>query len=42
MLNVDTQALGEIRLPESSGEEVRIGDLWATGPAVVGWLRHYG
>ena len=32
----------EIVLPDTTGAAVRLGALWATGPAVLVWLRHYG
>ncbi|HZA39217.1 MAG TPA: hypothetical protein VFA00_01180 [Actinomycetota bacterium] len=32
----------DLRLPDSYGNEVRLGDLWAQQPAIVVWLRHYG
>jgi hypothetical protein len=35
-------ALAEIVLPDQDGNEVRLGDLWQDGPAVLVWLRHYG
>ena len=34
--------LAEIMLPDSDGREVRLGSLWAGGPAVIVFLRHYG
>jgi hypothetical protein len=34
--------LESISLPDSTGEIVRLGDLWSTNPAVIVWLRHYG
>jgi hypothetical protein len=34
--------LADISLPDSSGADVRLGDLWQEMPAVVVWLRHYG
>ena len=34
--------LGEIVLPDHTGGDVRLGDLWAEAPAVLVWLRHYG
>ena len=36
------EALEEIRLPDASGAEVRLGDLWEDEPVVLVWLRHYG
>ena len=35
-------SIEDLRLPDSYGDEVRIGDLWRDQPAVVVWLRHYG
>jgi hypothetical protein len=32
----------DIILPDTTGAPVRLGSLWATGPAVLVWLRHYG
>ncbi len=29
-------------LPDSYGNEQRIGDLWKERPVVLVWLRHYG
>jgi hypothetical protein len=34
--------LAEITLLDEDSNEVRLGDLWADGPAVLVWLRHYG
>ncbi len=34
--------LGGVVLPDQDGNAVRLGDLWADGPAVLVWLRHYG
>ena len=34
--------LAGIVLPDHDGDDVRLGDLWADGPAVLVWLRHYG
>ena len=34
--------LTDITLPDTEGREVRLGSLWAEGPAVVAFLRHYG
>ncbi len=31
-----------IVLPDTDRREVRLGSLWATQPAVVVFLRHYG
>ncbi len=35
-------ALADISLPDTDGEMTRLGSLWAEGPAVVVFLRHYG
>jgi hypothetical protein len=35
-------ALAEITLPDQDGNQVRLGDLYKDGPAVLVWLRHYG
>ena len=37
-----TDALSKIALPDQDGVEVRLGDLWRDGTAVLVWLRHYG
>jgi len=34
--------LANIVLPEAGGGDLRLGSLWATNPAVVVFLRHYG
>jgi hypothetical protein len=34
--------LADFVLQDQRGEEVRLGDLWSEGPAVLVWLRHYG
>jgi len=34
--------LSEIILPDSGGQQVRLGTLWASAPCVVTFLRHYG
>jgi hypothetical protein len=35
-------ALADIVLADQDGNDVRLGDLWSDGPAVLVWLRHYG
>ncbi len=35
-------ALADIALPDTEGREIRLGDLWQEGPAVLVFLRHYG
>jgi prostamide/prostaglandin F2alpha synthase len=34
--------LADFVLQDQHGEDVRLGDAWAEGPAVLVWLRHYG
>jgi hypothetical protein len=34
--------LADIVLPDHDRNDVRLGDLWSDGPAVLVWLRHYG
>jgi hypothetical protein len=34
--------LAGITLPDSEGNHVRLGSIWAEAPAVVVFLRHYG
>jgi hypothetical protein len=34
--------LAGITLPDSAGQQVRLGTLWASRPAVIVFLRHYG
>ena len=36
------EQLADIVLPDQDGNDVRLGDLWADGPVVLVWLRHYG
>jgi hypothetical protein len=38
--NVDE--IADVVLQDASGDPVRLGSLWADGPAVVVFLRHYG
>ena len=35
-------ALSGITLPDTEGNEVRLGSLWQEAPAVLVFLRHYG
>jgi hypothetical protein len=35
-------ALADFVLQDRHGRDVRLGDLWSEGPAVLVWLRHYG
>jgi hypothetical protein len=34
--------LAGVVLPDQDGTDVRLGDLWASGPVALVWLRHYG
>jgi hypothetical protein len=34
--------LDDVRLSDSSGEMVRLGDVWKDELVVLVWLRHYG
>lgn len=34
--------LAEIELPDSTGETIRLEDLWRSEPVAIVWLRHYG
>lgn len=34
--------LADVSLPDTDEHEVLLGSLWATSPAVVVFLRHYG
>lgn len=36
------ESLTSIVLPDADGHELRLGSLWATQPAVIVFLRHYG
>jgi hypothetical protein len=38
----DTGELADFVLQDQRGEDVRLGELWSDGPAVLVWLRHYG
>jgi hypothetical protein len=38
----DVGALADVVLKDSSGHDVRLGDLWQDRPAVLVFLRHYG
>lgn len=40
MANV--KAVEDITLPDSNGDQRRVGDLWKDKPIVLVWLRHYG
>jgi peroxiredoxin len=37
-----SQKLADITLPDSAGQQLRLGSLWADRPAVIVFLRHYG
>jgi hypothetical protein len=37
-----SEKLAGIVLPDSEGQLVRLGSLWANEPAVIAFLRHYG
>ena len=37
-----SEKLAGIVLPDSEGQPVRLGSLWANEPAVIAFLRHYG
>jgi hypothetical protein len=37
-----SQSLSGITLPDSQGNGVVLGSMWAARPAVVVFLRHYG
>jgi len=34
--------LAEIVLPDTDGRQIKLSSLWADGPAVIVFLRHYG
>jgi hypothetical protein len=38
----DASAIADVVLQDSTGADVRLGDLWAERPAVLVFLRHYG
>ena len=37
-----SQRLSDLVLPDSFDQEIRLGSLWESKPAVVVFLRHYG
>jgi len=39
---MDLPALSAITLADAEGEATRLGDLWATRPVVLVFLRHFG
>ena len=42
MADTYSSKLAGISLPDVDGKSVPLGSLWAEGPAVVVFLRHYG
>jgi hypothetical protein len=38
----DMSVIQDVVLPDSGGNDVRVGDLWRDQPVVITWLRHYG
>ncbi len=34
--------LSQVVLPDSEGQQIRLGSLWEKQPCVVAFLRHYG
>ncbi len=38
----DARPLEDMVLQDWRGSQVRLGDMWAEGPAVLVFLRHYG
>lgn len=42
MADTYSSRLADISLPDVDGKTVRLGTLWADGPAVLVFLRHYG
>jgi hypothetical protein len=38
----DLAAIEHVTLPDSYGQEQRLGEFWEDRPAVIVWLRHYG
>jgi hypothetical protein len=39
---VDLAALADLHLSSAAGDHVRVGDLWATRPRILVFLRHFG
>jgi hypothetical protein len=39
---MDLETLSRLSLPDSDGEEHRLGDYWADRPVVLVFLRHFG
>jgi hypothetical protein len=42
MADTYSSKLAGISLPDVDGKPVQLGSLWASGPAVIVFLRHYG
>ena len=42
MADTYSSKLAGISLPDVDGQPTRLGSLWAEGPAVLVFLRHYG
>jgi hypothetical protein len=42
MADTFSSKLADISLPDVDGKPTRLGSLWAEGPAVLVFLRHYG
>jgi len=36
------QALADVEVKDTDGNQVRLGSLWGDRPAVVIWVRHFG
>ena len=41
-MTVDTAALGQLTVIDREGTRLAISSAWATKPAVLVWLRHFG
>jgi len=39
---VDVQHLSDVTLDDATGTSHRLGDLWATRPVILVFLRHFG
>lgn len=39
---MNSSSIADLVLPDASGTEVKLADLWADRPVVLVWLRHYG
>jgi hypothetical protein len=42
MADTLSQRLAGITLPDAFGNQIRLGSLWESQPAVLVFLRHYG